>query len=259
MPQEILKPCPFCGGKASINQIALNKVEIKCTRCFVKRTQRCLRRSVEWLKSEMTKKWNTRPQPTDPFDSEWQAMKSSVGIGVNATTPHACPKCLDTGTYAEPGPGEPLIKCGCLSAKNSENMESKQFDSRVPGPSQLTKPAENVSCGNLTNAGDTAPPAALEEAEYILTQIDPVMYQQIKPKIRRVIELILAALARPEGAIPDLGNRYHIEHDGFTGTVIGAYKRLDGEEGVVMQQDGSKVVHVYRRKWLTPAPQESEG
>lgn len=51
----------------------------------------------------------------------------------------------------------------------------------------------------------------------------------------------------------DLGARYRVEFDGFVGTVIGFYKRLDGEEGVVMQQDGCKVVHVYRRKWLVPA------
>jgi hypothetical protein len=64
------------------------------------------------------------------------------------------------------------------------------------------------------------------------------------------------ALQRPP-AIPrmphDLGQRYRIEFDGFVGTVIGSYRRLDGEDGVVMQQDGTKVVHVYRRKWLQPA------
>lgn len=65
------------------------------------------------------------------------------------------------------------------------------------------------------------------------------------------IRTIRAAL---EGVPVDLGARYHVEFDGFTGTVIGSYKRLDGEEGVVMQQDGCKVVHVYRRKWLTAAP-----
>lgn len=56
-----------------------------------------------------------------------------------------------------------------------------------------------------------------------------------------------------QSAVPhDLGKRYRVEFDGFTGTVIGSYRRLDGEEGVVMQQDGCNVVHVYRRKWLTP-------
>lgn len=51
---------------------------------------------------------------------------------------------------------------------------------------------------------------------------------------------------------PDRGKRFRIEHDGFQGTVIGHYERLDGEQGVVMQQDGCNVVHVYRKKWLTP-------
>lgn len=47
-----------------------------------------------------------------------------------------------------------------------------------------------------------------------------------------------------------MGQKFHIEHDGFVGTVIGEYKRLDGYEGVVMQQDGTKIVHVYGKKWL---------
>jgi hypothetical protein len=51
----------------------------------------------------------------------------------------------------------------------------------------------------------------------------------------------------------DIGSRYRIEFDGFVGTVIGSYRRTDGEDGVVLQQDGTKVVHVYRRKWLIPA------
>lgn len=45
--------------------------------------------------------------------------------------------------------------------------------------------------------------------------------------------------------------RFRIEHDGFVGTVIGTYTRLDGKRGVVMQQDGTNVVHVYGEKWLT--------
>jgi hypothetical protein len=47
--------------------------------------------------------------------------------------------------------------------------------------------------------------------------------------------------------------RYFIEHDGFVGTVIGRYTRLDGKAGVVMQQDGTNIVHVYGSKWLKPA------
>lgn len=49
------------------------------------------------------------------------------------------------------------------------------------------------------------------------------------------------------------GLRYRIAHDGFVGTVIGHYERLDGKRGVVLQQDGTNVVHVYGEKWLIPA------
>lgn len=47
--------------------------------------------------------------------------------------------------------------------------------------------------------------------------------------------------------------RYSIEFDDFVGTVIGSYTTLEGKEGVVMQQDGTRVVHVYGRKHLKPA------
>ena len=52
----------------------------------------------------------------------------------------------------------------------------------------------------------------------------------------------------------DAAERYSIEFDGFTGTVIGSYTTLEGKEGVVLQQDGTRVVHVYGRKNLKPAP-----
>lgn len=51
----------------------------------------------------------------------------------------------------------------------------------------------------------------------------------------------------------DLGTTYTIEHDGFSGTVIGSYTTREGKEGVVLQQVGTRVVHVYGRKWLKPA------
>jgi len=36
-------------------------------------------------------------------------------------------------------------------------------------------------------------------------------------------------------------------YDGFEGALIGTYKTLQGLDGVVLQQVGTKVVHVYRR------------
>jgi hypothetical protein len=47
---------------------------------------------------------------------------------------------------------------------------------------------------------------------------------------------------------------YRIEHDGFEGIQIGTYTTLEGKEGVVLQQVGTRVVHVYGRKWLVPIP-----
>lgn len=53
-------------------------------------------------------------------------------------------------------------------------------------------------------------------------------------------------------AVPtyQIGSRWLIEHDGFQGTVIGHYTTAEGKTGVVMQQDGTRVVHVYGTKWL---------
>jgi len=40
---------------------------------------------------------------------------------------------------------------------------------------------------------------------------------------------------------------YRATHDGFEGALIGTYATIQGLEGVVLQQVGTKVVHVYRR------------
>lgn len=62
-----------------------------------------------------------------------------------------------------------------------------------------------------------------------------------------------AIAALPQPITP---KRHSIEFDGFTGTVIGYYTTLEGKEGVVLQQDGTRVVHVYGRKHLKPAVAE---
>lgn len=50
--------------------------------------------------------------------------------------------------------------------------------------------------------------------------------------------------------LPQLGSNWLIEHDGFIGEVIGYYKTKEGKQGVVLQQQETKVVHVYALKWL---------
>lgn len=52
--------------------------------------------------------------------------------------------------------------------------------------------------------------------------------------------------------------RVVIEHDGFSGDVIGRYTTREGKRGVVVQQDGTRVVHVYGEKWLSPSPPKAE-
>ncbi len=56
----------------------------------------------------------------------------------------------------------------------------------------------------------------------------------------------------PPNALPPIGTPFRIEHDGFEGLVIGYYTRLDGKRGVVGQQIGTNIVHVYGEKWLKP-------
>lgn len=71
-------------------------------------------------------------------------------------------------------------------------------------------------------------------------------------------DAIEAALSTLEPSVQEpvawpCGTRVSIEHDGFAGVVIGHYERLDGKRGAVLQQDGTRVVHVYGEKWLLPA------
>jgi len=56
---------------------------------------------------------------------------------------------------------------------------------------------------------------------------------------------------RPDG-LPAVGTPIAIEHDGFSGRVIGYYETLEGKRGVNLQLDGARVVHVYGEKWLKP-------
>lgn len=60
MKTESLKPCPFCGGKVTIEQYCKNGLVIRCPRCAVKRKQKVLTRSLDWLKERMISDWNTR-------------------------------------------------------------------------------------------------------------------------------------------------------------------------------------------------------
>lgn len=59
-----------------------------------------------------------------------------------------------------------------------------------------------------------------------------------------LMELLVIAFRRP------IGTRLSVEHDGFEGTIIGYYRTREGKPGLVLQQDNTRIVHVYGEKWF---------
>lgn len=53
--------------------------------------------------------------------------------------------------------------------------------------------------------------------------------------------------------------RVSVEYDGFSGDIIGHYVTREGKNGVVVQQDGTRVVHVYGENRTLPTPPKAEG
>jgi hypothetical protein len=55
-----LLPCPFCGVEPVLEPYCKNGLSIRCPKCLVEKRQKVLRFSIEWLKGELIKWWNTR-------------------------------------------------------------------------------------------------------------------------------------------------------------------------------------------------------
>lgn len=49
-----------------------------------------------------------------------------------------------------------------------------------------------------------------------------------------------------------MGSRWECTNDDYRGEVIGYYITKELKEGVVLQLDNARVVHVYQTKWLQP-------
>jgi len=49
---EELLPCPFCGGKAEIEQNARNGYYLKCTSCVHGIKQKTIHHSLDWLRKK---------------------------------------------------------------------------------------------------------------------------------------------------------------------------------------------------------------
>lgn len=58
---------------------------------------------------------------------------------------------------------------------------------------------------------------------------------------------------------PYMGEHHTIKHDNFSGVVLSGYVTREGKRGVVMQQDGTRVVHVYGVKWLPSRARKARG
>lgn len=68
-----------------------------------------------------------------------------------------------------------------------------------------------------------------------------------------VVETVIARIINrldAEAPMNEIGRAYAIEHDGFVGEVIGSYTTREGRRGVVLQQFGTRVVHVYGKRFL---------
>lgn len=87
-------------------------------------------------------------------------------------------------------------------------------------------------------------------------------------------QLAFAILSKPSVTSPvvpvaakaEADTVFEIEHDGFKGTVLKTpegrpciYVTREGKRGRVLQQIGTKIVHVYGEKWLKPAAPTCEG
>ncbi|NOG70495.1 hypothetical protein [Roseicella sp. DB1501] len=57
----------------------------------------------------------------------------------------------------------------------------------------------------------------------------------------------------------DLGKRFRADCDDFTGTCIGSYTTREGRDGLVLQMDNARVVHVYGRNRLTEIEAQPAG
>lgn len=58
---EKLKPCPFCGNdNIDIIQYCKNGIRIFCLKCHAKFEGKVRKFSLEWIKNQLIKQWNTR-------------------------------------------------------------------------------------------------------------------------------------------------------------------------------------------------------
>lgn len=79
-----LKPCPFCGGEAAIEQTGRQELTLRCVGlqpsglkgCGPKYVQKVKTHSLEWLAGVMAEKWNQRTISLD--ESTMQKLREAL-------------------------------------------------------------------------------------------------------------------------------------------------------------------------------------
>ena len=139
------------------------------------------------------------------------------------------------------------------------NIERKVYDKAVEAFNEAIreKPVCRSSAGN---ADLESIYAALSQAQDCIRGETPedisdeAAREDTIDKVRDAMRLIEHMQAQPQ-----TGQAWRIEHDGFEGNQIGSYVTREGKRGVVLQQIGTRVVHVYGEKWLTcPLPRPNQ-
>lgn len=90
---EKLLPCPFCGGEPEFVTIGNDytksrKAEIKCIKCFCKRTTGAIHNNLEWCGRKAIELWNKRTAehplpPTEGADEIKQALCDDIEKSLN--------------------------------------------------------------------------------------------------------------------------------------------------------------------------------
>lgn len=140
-----------------------------------------------------------------------------------------------------------------ISVEAAKVAAQADFEARIRS-AIITHPADRDGVGRepITHRNEAAgyTETVNEDGPTITRKADEVLLSAEGP--RRVVGCRVYDQKGVEAAWP-IGTPVSIEHDGFIGRVIGYYRREDGKQGVVLQQDGTLVVHVYGEKWLKPA------
>lgn len=118
----------------------------------------------------------------------------------------------------------------------------------------IARQAQQIK-GAVSDQPDAIKNALALAAAFIASEYQSMEYapqgEWLAPEARPVFKALVDALTTLEAPIPQrYSGTYHIEHDGFTGTPVGSYVTHEGKRGAVLQQIGTRVVHVYGEKWL---------